>query len=322
MWSERCRHSLQTDCSVRLSCPVCSPLYALCLEPFWLLRSLSWLDVTGQVGTTDRKMRAVVRLSHSRFRSLSCNGSAIWTRSVLAPRRMVIRQPCSSSCFTPKLPPRSRTVSTHLLRKDDRSINARLSIAQGLVDRIAQCKKGTTLQLAMAASLDPPQGPADADGAKAIDFAGSVDSNNELPSPETLKSSLESIALGLRHVPARCTASIRRPGGGERQEEGNSRLGEGEGEEKRVTWCHRMKSTRDHAEVPELMDLLGLDGHGKKDGEAEAMKQGAGGERKGHGTRHGEPDQRHEGRRPESARGTGEGERGREGKGEAANSRL
>ncbi|KAK2074289.1 hypothetical protein P8C59_008507 [Phyllachora maydis] len=54
----------------------------------------------------------------------------------------------------------------------------------------------------MAASLDPPQGPADADGAKAIDFAGSVDSNNELPSPETLKSSLESIALGLRHVPA------------------------------------------------------------------------------------------------------------------------
>ncbi|KAF4977782.1 hypothetical protein FZEAL_5748 [Fusarium zealandicum] len=30
-------------------------------------------------------------------------------------------------------------------------------------------------------------------------------------------------------------------------------------EEKRVTWCHRMKSTRDHAEIPEIMDVLGLD---------------------------------------------------------------
>lgn len=34
-------------------------------------------------------------------------------------------------------------------------------------------------------------------------------------------------------------------------------------EEKRVTWCHRMKSTRDHAEIPELMEILGLDGSGK-----------------------------------------------------------
>lgn len=30
-------------------------------------------------------------------------------------------------------------------------------------------------------------------------------------------------------------------------------------EPKRVTWCHRMKSTRDHAEMPELMEVLGLD---------------------------------------------------------------
>lgn len=30
-------------------------------------------------------------------------------------------------------------------------------------------------------------------------------------------------------------------------------------EEKRVTWCHRMKTTRDHAEIEELMDVLGLD---------------------------------------------------------------
>ncbi|ROT35491.1 hypothetical protein SODALDRAFT_257222, partial [Sodiomyces alkalinus F11] len=34
-------------------------------------------------------------------------------------------------------------------------------------------------------------------------------------------------------------------------------------EEKHVTWCHRMKTTRDHAEIPELMEVLGLDGNGK-----------------------------------------------------------
>jgi len=34
------------------------------------------------------------------------------------------------------------------------------------------------------------------------------------------------------------------------------------GEEKRVTWCHRMKNTRDHAEIPELREILGLDGVG------------------------------------------------------------
>ena len=28
---------------------------------------------------------------------------------------------------------------------------------------------------------------------------------------------------------------------------------------RRVTWCHRMKTTRDHAEIPELMEVLGLD---------------------------------------------------------------
>lgn len=33
-------------------------------------------------------------------------------------------------------------------------------------------------------------------------------------------------------------------------------------EEKKVTWCHRMKNTRDHAEIPELMEVLGLDGDG------------------------------------------------------------
>ncbi|KAH7325819.1 AhpC/TSA antioxidant enzyme-domain-containing protein [Stachybotrys elegans] len=34
-------------------------------------------------------------------------------------------------------------------------------------------------------------------------------------------------------------------------------------EEKRITWCHRMKTTRDHAEIPELMEILGLDGQGQ-----------------------------------------------------------
>ena len=34
-------------------------------------------------------------------------------------------------------------------------------------------------------------------------------------------------------------------------------------EEKTVTWCHRMRTTRDHAEVPELMEILGLDGDGQ-----------------------------------------------------------
>lgn len=38
----------------------------------------------------------------------------------------------------------------------------------------------------------------------------------------------------------------------------NSRENE-KGEEKMVTWCHRMRNTRDHAEIPELMDVLGLD---------------------------------------------------------------
>ncbi|KAK5992240.1 AhpC/TSA antioxidant enzyme domain-containing protein 1 [Cladobotryum mycophilum] len=38
---------------------------------------------------------------------------------------------------------------------------------------------------------------------------------------------------------------------------------DGRFEEKRVTWCHRMKTTRDHAEIPELMEVLGLDGQGQ-----------------------------------------------------------
>jgi hypothetical protein len=45
---------------------------------------------------------------------------------------------------------------------------------------------------------------------------------------------------------------------------GNGKLGYADGyvEEKRITWCHRMKNTRDHAELPELREVLGLDGMG------------------------------------------------------------
>lgn len=35
---------------------------------------------------------------------------------------------------------------------------------------------------------------------------------------------------------------------------------EGVREEKRITWCHRMRTTRDHAEIPEIREVLGLDG--------------------------------------------------------------
>ncbi|KAI1749833.1 AhpC/TSA antioxidant enzyme-domain-containing protein [Xylaria castorea] len=38
--------------------------------------------------------------------------------------------------------------------------------------------------------------------------------------------------------------------------------GNRKGEEKCVTWCHRMRTTRDHAEIPELMEILGLEGVG------------------------------------------------------------
>jgi hypothetical protein len=40
-------------------------------------------------------------------------------------------------------------------------------------------------------------------------------------------------------------------------------VGLGVEESKRVTWCHRMRSTRDHAEIPEIREVLGLDGEGR-----------------------------------------------------------
>ncbi|KAH6840743.1 AhpC/TSA antioxidant enzyme-domain-containing protein [Chaetomium sp. MPI-CAGE-AT-0009] len=55
-----------------------------------------------------------------------------------------------------------------------------------------------------------------------------------------------------------------------------------EGEDKVVTWCHRMKNTRDHAEVPELMEVLGLDGDGRPVGDRERWERAVR-ERKGTG---------------------------------------
>ncbi|KAI2624113.1 hypothetical protein GGS21DRAFT_532988 [Xylaria nigripes] len=54
-------------------------------------------------------------------------------------------------------------------------------------------------------------------------------------------------------------------------------------EEKCVTWCHRMRTTRDHAEIPELMEVLGLEGDGvpppgdtKRWEEARRIRKGTG----------------------------------------------
>lgn len=34
------------------------------------------------------------------------------------------------------------------------------------------------------------------------------------------------------------------------------------GAEKKITWCHRMRNTRDHAEIPEIREVLGFNGAG------------------------------------------------------------
>jgi len=74
------------------------------------------------------------------------------------------------------------------------------------------------------------------------------------------------------------------------QEEQNRQLGGNgfagglgvDGEEKHITWCHRMKNTRDHAEIPELREVLGLDGEGVAGGNKKRWIKALG-ERKGTG---------------------------------------
>lgn len=51
--------------------------------------------------------------------------------------------------------------------------------------------------------------------------------------------------------PAEITSPIPTPNEEKKENEYSS-------EEKSITWCHRMKSTRDHTEIPELKKLLGL----------------------------------------------------------------
>jgi hypothetical protein len=48
---------------------------------------------------------------------------------------------------------------------------------------------------------------------------------------------------------------------GEEDEDDSRRI-----EKKRVTWCHRMKTTRDHVEIPELLEVLGQ--HKKPDADS------------------------------------------------------
>ncbi|KAI1327329.1 hypothetical protein F5Y16DRAFT_198823 [Xylariaceae sp. FL0255] len=52
------------------------------------------------------------------------------------------------------------------------------------------------------------------------------------------------------------------PGSGNGDDLSGGAEGEEKVENKRVTWCHRMKTTRDHAEIPELREILGLEGDG------------------------------------------------------------
>jgi len=55
-----------------------------------------------------------------------------------------------------------------------------------------------------------------------------------------------------------------------------------DGEEKKVTWCHRMRNTRDHAEIPEVREILGLEGEGTRGGNKRRWSKAVG-ERKGTG---------------------------------------
>ncbi|EYB32892.1 hypothetical protein FG05_03781 [Fusarium graminearum] len=41
--------------------------------------------------------------------------------------------------------------------------------------------------------------------------------------------------------------------------QGGEFLFEGEGDDKKVTWCHRMRYSRDHADTGEITEVLGLD---------------------------------------------------------------
>lgn len=66
---------------------------------------------------------------------------------------------------------------------------------------------------------------------------------------------------------------------GDEDESGERRI-----EKKRVTWCHRMKTTRDHVEIPELLEVLGLDKKPDGDLKEKEMWEQASRSRKGTGS--------------------------------------
>ncbi|RDW81989.1 hypothetical protein BP6252_03101 [Coleophoma cylindrospora] len=63
--------------------------------------------------------------------------------------------------------------------------------------------------------------------------------------------------------PVDISTPICSPAGGDENKQLGANAGAEQSEEKRVTWCHRMRNTRDHVEIPELREILGLDGVGK-----------------------------------------------------------
>ena len=73
-------------------------------------------------------------------------------------------------------------------------------------------------------------------------------------SPEYMKSSVPIISLRSFWQTLRAGRDMMK--GGDFYQVGGEFLFEHE----RVTWCHRMKNTRDHAEIPEMRRVLGLDG--------------------------------------------------------------
>lgn len=57
-------------------------------------------------------------------------------------------------------------------------------------------------------------------------------------------------------------------------------------EDKTITWCHRMRNTRDHAEIPELKDVLGLEDEDETHDRAPSLDNAAGSQKSGkHGDR-------------------------------------
>lgn len=102
----------------------------------------------------------------------------------------------------------------------------------------------TPAETTTATTPPPAAAPADAtaspNGATATSTAG--ETNGNAPRGSSVSGTRPTVQVPVQHD-------------GADEEEGYI-------EEKQVTWCHRMRTTRDHAEIPELMEVLGLDGQG------------------------------------------------------------